>query len=88
MEKKGEQPPPPNPDQEMAQAKVQTAQIGAQTAGVKAQAEVQKANTEVKSAQIDLVGKVIDHHTNMAQKAADLAITQSQASQQPPEMPQ
>ncbi len=85
MEKKAEQPPPPNPDQQMAQAKTEVAQIGAQTAKIKAGAEVQKANTEVQASQIDLAGKLIDHHANMAQKAADLAITQAQP---PPEMPQ
>ncbi len=85
MEKMAEQPPPPNPDQQMAQAKVQTAQITAQSAGVKAQAEVKKADTEVQGAQIDLAGKLVDHHANMAQKAAELAITQAQP---PPEMPQ
>ncbi len=85
MEKKAAGPPAPNPEQQMAEAKTQVAQIGAQTAQVKAGAEVQKANTEVEASKIDLAGKIVDHHANMAKAANDIALAQAQP---PPEMPQ
>ncbi len=85
MEKKAAMPPAPNPEQQMAQAKTEVAQIGAQTAQVKAHAEVQKANTEVEASKIDLAGKIVDHHANMAKAANDIALAQAQP---PPEMPQ
>lgn len=87
MEKKSQQPPPPNPqmeaqkvqaqaDQMRAQTDVQVAQTDQQTAGIKAQAEQAKAKS-------DLLGTVLDHHANMADRAAELAVAQATPTPEP-----
>jgi hypothetical protein len=83
MEKKADQPPPPNPEMQgeqakaqaevaKAQASIQEAQVDHQTAHVKAQAEAQKAELEV-------VQATVDHHANMHKVAADIALTDAKA---------
>ncbi len=64
--------------QATSQAKVQTAVIGGQTAQVKAHAEQTKAT-------LGVVQTIADHHASMAEKAAELAITQAQPA---PALPQ
>ncbi len=81
LTKMADQPKGPDPKMQADQAKAQAtqvasqtkigvAQIGQQTAAMKGQAEQAKARA-------DLLGTVIDHHANMAEKAADLAVQQA-----------
>jgi hypothetical protein len=53
-----------------AQADAMNAQTAQQTAGIKAQAEQTKAK-------LDIVNTLAEHHTTMAEKAADLAIAKA-----------
>lgn len=77
VEKQAQQPKPPGPEVMQAQVeqlKAQTAmgvaQTDQQTAGIQAQAEQGKAKAE-------LAGTLLEHHTTMKEKAADLAIVQA-----------
>lgn len=74
LEKMAEQPKPPAPEDQKAQADVAVAKIGVQTAGIKAQAEQTKA-------QLGIVQAVVDHHANMAEKALDAATPEPQAAE-------
>ncbi len=81
LTKMSEAPKPPDPAQQAEQMKAQTeqmkgqttlqaAQMDQQTEGIRAQAEQGKAKAE-------LVGTLLEHHTTMREKEADLAIAKA-----------
>ncbi len=81
MVAQSQQPPPPDPKAQAEQTKAQGVQAKTQAEIGKAQIGMQteqvKAHAEQTKAQLGVIQTVAEHHTAMAEKAADFAIAQA-----------